>query len=93
MQKNLSSTKAVQFEIKQLIQKRDYLRLLSSLTSYQDCTMMFSASHEIEGRGFHFVRQEHFPFNMAQEFKMLLEDAIANYNSDIAALDQHLKNI
>jgi ribosomal protein L22 len=93
MQKNLSSTKAVKFEIDQLIQKRDYLRLLISLTNYKDCTMMFSASNEIEGRGFHFVRQEHFPFNMAQEFKMLLEDAIANYNSDIAALDQHLKII
>jgi len=93
MQKHLSSSKAVQHEIKVLIEKRDYLRLLSSLTSYQDCTLMFSASHQIEGRGFHFVRQEHFPFNMAQEFQMLLEDAIANYNNDIAALNQHLKNI
>jgi folylpolyglutamate synthase/dihydropteroate synthase len=93
MQKNLSSTKAVLLEIKQLTDKRDYLRLLFSLTNYKDCTMMFSAFHEIEGRQFHFVRQEHFPFNMAQEFQMLLEDAIANYNSDIAALNQHLKNI
>jgi hypothetical protein len=55
--------------------------------------MMFSGADQIEGRGFHFVRQEHFPFNMAQEFKMLLEDAIANYNNDIASLNQHLKNI
>jgi hypothetical protein len=93
MQKNYSSSKAVQFKIDQLIEKRDYLRLLFSLTSYKDCTLMFSASHKIEGRGFHFVRQEHFPFNLEQEFKMLLEDAISNYNSDIATLNQHLKNI
>jgi len=93
MQKNYSSTKAVLLEIKQLTEKRDYLRLLFSLTNYKDCTMMFSAVDHIEGRGFHFVRQEHFPFNMSQEFQMLLEDAIANYNSDIASLNQHLKNI
>jgi len=93
MQKNYSSTKAVLLEIKQLTEKRDYLRLLFSLTNYKDCAMMFSAADHIEGRGFHFVRQEHFPFNMAQEFKMLLEDAIANYNSDIASLNQHLKTI
>jgi hypothetical protein len=33
------------------------------------------------------------PFNLANEFKMLIEDAIADYNSDIAALNEHLKNI
>lgn len=93
MQKNLSSTTAVLLEIKQLTEKRDYLRLLCSLTNYQDCTMMFSASHKFEGSSYHFVRQEHFPFKMDQEFRMLLEDAIASYNGDLAALNQHLKNI
>jgi hypothetical protein len=93
MQKNLSSSNAVLLEIKQLSEKRDYLRLLCSLTNYQDCALMFSASSKFEGSTFNFVRQEHFPFNMAQEIRMLLEDAIANYNSDIATLKQHLKNI
>jgi len=93
MQKNLSSESAVLLEIKQLIEKRDYLRLLASLTNYKDCTMMFTASHKFEGSSFHFVRQEHFPFQMDQEFRMLLEDAIASYNCDLAALNQHLKNI
>ena len=93
MQKNYSSSKAVQQEIKLITDKRNYLCILSSLTNYKDCEMMFSATDHIEGSGFHFVRQEHFPFNMAQEFKMLLEDAIANYNSDIATLNQHLNNI
>lgn len=90
MQINLSSRKAVQFQIDQLIKKRDYLRLLSSLTSYQDCTLMFSASHKIEGRGFHFVRQDNFPFILEKEFRILLDDAIETYNSDIAAYHQHL---
>ena len=93
MQKNLSSQTAVLLEIKQLTEKRDYLRLLASLTNYKDCTMMFQASSKFEGSSYYFVRQENFPFKMDQEFRMLLEDAIANYNSDIATLNQHLKNI
>jgi hypothetical protein len=93
MQKNLSSTTAVLLEIKRLNQKRDHLRLLSSLTNYQDCAMIFTASHKFEGSTFQSVRQEDFPFDMAEEFRMLIEDAIANYNSDIAALSGHLKNI
>jgi len=93
MQKNLSSQTAVLLEIKQLTEKRDYLRLLASLTNYKDCTMMFSASHKFEGSTFCYVRQENFPFKMDQEFRMLLEDAIASYNCDLAALNQHLKNI
>jgi hypothetical protein len=93
MQKNLSSSTAVLLEIKQLTQKRDYLRLLTSLTNYKDCLMIFTASHKFEGSTFYRVRQEDFPFDMAQEFRMLLEDAIANYNSDIASLNQHLKTI
>jgi hypothetical protein len=93
MQKNLSSQTAVLLEIKQLTEKRDYLRLLASLTNYKDCTMMFQASSKFEGSSYYFVRQENFPFNMDQEFRMLLEDAIANYNSDIATLNQHLKNL
>jgi hypothetical protein len=55
--------------------------------------MIFTASHKFEGSTFQSVRQEDFPFDMAQEFRMLIEDAIANYNSDIAALSEHLKNI
>jgi hypothetical protein len=93
MKKNLSSETAVLLEIKQLIEKRDYLRLLLSLTNYQDCTLMFSASSKFEGSTYHFVRQENFPFKMDQEIRMLLEDAIASYNSDLASLNQHLKNI
>jgi hypothetical protein len=93
MQKNLSSVTAVLLEIKQLTTKRDYLRLLCSLTNYKDCAMIFTASHKFEGETFQSVNQENFPFDLAQEFKMLLEDAIANYNSDLAALNQHLKNI
>ena len=93
MQKNLSSVKAVQQEIKLLINKRNYLTLLLSLKNYKDCVMMLSASHEIEGRGFHFVRQEHFPFDMEKEFRMLFEDAISNLNSDIATLELHLKSL
>ena len=93
MQKNLSSTTAVLLEIKQLTEKRDYLRLLASLTDYKDCTMMFQASSKFEGSSYYFVRQENFPFKMDQEFRMLLEDAIASYNSDLATLNQHLKNI
>jgi hypothetical protein len=93
MQKNLSSVNAVLLEIKQLTEKRDYLRLLVSLTNFKDCTMMFQASSKFEGASFYFVRQENFPFKMDQEFRMLLEDAIASYNSDIASLNQHLKNI
>ena len=93
MQKNLSSETAVLLEIKQLTEKRDYLRLLASLTNYKNCTMMFEAAHKFEGYGFYFVRQENFPYQLDQEFKMLLEDAIANYNSDLASLNQHLKNI
>ena len=93
MQKNLSSTSAVLLEIKRLTEKRDYLRLLCFLTNYKDCAMIFTASHKFKGSTFQSVRQEDFPFDMAQEFKMLLEDAIANYNSDLASLNQHLKNI
>ena len=93
MQKNLSSTTAVLLEIKQLTDKREYLRLLSSLTNYRDCAMIFTAAHKFEGSTFISIRQENFPFDMAKEFKMLIEDAIANYNSDLAALNQHLKNI
>jgi hypothetical protein len=93
MQKNLSSQTAVLLEIKQLTEKRDYLRLLASLTNFKDCTMMFQASSKFEGFSHYFIRQENFPFKMDQEFRMLLEDAIANYNSDIATLNQHLKNI
>ena len=93
MQKNLSSEYAVLLEIKQLTEKREYLRLLLSLTNYRDCTMFFSASHKFEGSSFFYIRQDQFPFNMAQEFRMLIEDAVANYNSDIAALNEHLKNI
>ena len=93
MQKNLSSETAVLLEIKQLTEKRDYLRLLASLINYKDCTMMFQASSKFEGASYYFVRQENFPFKMDEEFKMLLEDAIVNYNSDIATLNQHLKNI
>jgi len=54
---------------------------------------MFSASSKFEGSTYHFVRQENFPFKMDQEIRMLLEDAVASYNSDLAALNQHLKNI
>jgi hypothetical protein len=54
---------------------------------------MFQASSKFEGASYYFVRQENFPFKMDEEFKMLLEDAIVNYNSDIATLNQHLKNI
>ena len=93
MQKNLSSTTAVLLEIKRLNEKRDYLRLLASLTNYKDCAMIFTASHKFEGSTFQSVRQEDFPFDMAQEFRMLIEDAIANYNSDIATLTEHLKYI
>ena len=93
MQKNLSSTTAVLLEIKRLNEKRDYLRLLASLTNYKDCAMIFTASHKFEGSLFQSVRQDDFPFDMAQEFRMLIEDAIANYNSDIATLTEHLKYI
>jgi hypothetical protein len=93
MQKNLSSTTAVLLEIKRLNEKRDYLRLLASLTNYKDCAMIFTASHKFEGSTFQSVRQDDFPFDMAQEFRMLIEDAIANYNSDIATLTEHLKFI
>ena len=93
MQTNLSSTTAVLLEIKRLNEKRDYLRLLASLTNYKDCAMIFTASHKFEGSTFQSVRQEDFPFDMAQEFRMLIEDAIANYNSDIATLTEHLKYI
>jgi len=93
MQKNLSSTTAVLLEIKRLNEKRDYLRLLASLTNYKDCAMIFTASHKFEGSTFQSVRQDDFPFDMAQEFRMLIEDAIANYNSDIATLTEHLKYI
>jgi len=93
MQKNLSSTNAVLLEIKRLNGKRDYLRLLASLTNYKDCAMIFTASHKFEGSTFQSVRQDDFPFDMAQEFRMLIEDAIANYNSDIATLTEHLKYI
>jgi hypothetical protein len=54
---------------------------------------MFQASSKFEGSSYYFVRQENFPFKMDQEFRMLLEDAIASYNCDLAALNQHLKNI
>ena len=93
MQKNLSSTTAVLLEIKRLNEKRDYLRLLASLTNYKDCAMIFTASHKFEGSTFQSVRQDDFSFDMAQEFRMLIEDAIANYNSDIATLTEHLKYI
>ena len=93
MQTNLSSTTAVLLEIKRLNEKRDYLRLLASLTNYKDCAMIFTASHKFEGSTFQSVRKEDFPFDMAQEFRMLIEDAIANYNSDIATLTEHLKYI
>jgi len=93
MQKNLSSTTAVLLEIKRLNEKRDYLRLLASLTNYKDCAMIFTAFHKFEGSTFQSVRQDDFPFDMAQEFRMLIEDAIANYNSDIATLTEHLKYI
>jgi len=93
MQKNLSSTTAVLLEIKRLNEKRDYLRLLASLTNYKDCAMIFTASHKFEGSTFQSVRQDDFPFDMAQEFRMIIEDAIANYNSDIATLTEHLKYI
>ena len=93
MQTNLSSTTAVLLEIKRLNEKRDYLRLLASLTNYKDCAMIFTASHKFEGSTFQSVRQDDFPFDMAQEFRMLIEDAIANYNSDIATLTEHLKYI
>jgi len=93
MQTNLSSTTAVLLEIKRLNEKRDYLRLLASLTNYKDCAMIFTASHKFEGSTFQSVRQDDFPFDMAQEFRMLIEDAIANYNSDIATLNEHLKYI
>ena len=93
MQKNLSSTTAVLLEIKRLNEKRDYLRLLASLTNYKDSAMIFTASHKFEGSTFQSVRQDDFSFDMAQEFRMLIEDAIANYNSDIATLTEHLKYI
>lgn len=93
MQKNLSSETAVLLEIKRLTAKREYLRLLLSLSNYKDCAMVFTASHKFEGSTYQSVRQDDFPFNMAQEFRMLLEDAVANYNSDIATLSEHLKNL
>jgi hypothetical protein len=93
MQKNLSSETAVLLEIKQLINKREYLRLLSSLTNYSDCALIFSASHHFQGATFQRITQDEMPFNLANEFKILIEDAIADYNSDIAALNEHLKNI
>lgn len=93
MQKNLSSTTAVLLEIKRLNEKREYLRLLTSLTNYSDCALIFTASHKFEGSTFQSIRQEDIPFNLANEFKMLIEDAISDYNSDIATLKEHLKNI
>jgi hypothetical protein len=93
MQKNLSSETAVLLEIKQLINKRENLRLLSSLTNYSDCTITFAASRKFEGYTYYSITQNNFPFNLEQEIKMLIEDAIANYNSDIATLNEHLKNI
>jgi hypothetical protein len=93
MQKNLSSETAVLLEIKRLNEKREYLRLLSSLTNYKDCAIIFTASHKFEGNTFVSLREENLPFNLANEIKMLIEDAISDYNSDIATLNQHLKNI
>jgi len=93
MQKNLSSTSAVLLEIKRLNEKREYLRLLSSLTNYSDCALIFTASHKFEGSTFQSIRQDDIPFNLANEIRMIIEDAIADYNSDIATLNQHLKNI
>jgi hypothetical protein len=93
MQKNLSSEIAVLLEIKQLIDKRENLRLLLSLTNFTNCTISFAASHKFEGSTHYSIKQENFPFNLEQEFKMLIEDAIANYNSDIASLNEHLKHL
>ena len=93
MQKNLSSVTAVLLEIKQLTEKRDYLSLLCSLTNYKDCAMIFTATHKLEGATYQSIKQKNFPFDLAKEFKMLMEDAIANYNSDLASLNQHLKNL
>lgn len=93
MQKKLSSSTAVLLEIKRLTEKREQLRLLSSLTNYSDCALIFTASHKFEGSTFQSVRQEDIPFNLANEIRMIIEDAIADYNSDIATLTQHLKNI
>ena len=93
MQTNLSSSTAVLLEIKRLTEKREYLRLLTSLTNYKDCALIFTASHKFEGSTFQSIRQEDIPFNLANEFKMLIEDAISDYNSDIATLKEHLKNI
>ena len=93
MQTNLSSSTAVLLEIKRLTEKREYLRLLTSLTNYKDCALIFTASHKFEGSTFQSIRQEDILFNLANEFKMLIEDAISDYNSDIATLKEHLKNI
>jgi hypothetical protein len=91
--KHLSSETAVLLEIKQLTEKRDYLRLLCSLTEFESCAFMFYARNRHNVQSHYFVRQEHFPFNMEQEFRMFFEDAIANINHDIATLNHHLKNI
>jgi hypothetical protein len=93
MQKNLSSETAVLLEIKQLINKRENLRLLNSLTNYHDCAFIFTASQKFEGNTFQCIKQDDIPFNLSEEIKMLIEDAIAQYNSDIATLNEHLKNI
>lgn len=93
MQNDLTNKNAVLNDIKQLTQKREYLHSLCSLTGYNDCCFLFVNTDKTIGTNKIYLTQENLPFNLEQEIKLLMLDAIEQYDRDIASLNEHLKTL
>jgi hypothetical protein len=93
MQNDLTNKNSVLNDIKQITQKRDYLQSLCLQTTYSECCFLFVNTDKNIGTNKIYLTQENLPFNLEQEIKLLMLDAIEQYDRDIASLNEHLKTL
>jgi len=93
MQKNLSSTDAVLLEIKKLQNKKETLQLINSFQNFRNIKILFACTNNEGLEQMIWLTNDMLPFHLPNELTNLLDDAIDQYNRDIAAYAQHLKNL
>lgn len=93
MQNDLTNKNSVLNDIKQITQKREYLHSLCSQTGYSECCLLFVNTDKNIGTNKIYLTQDNLPFNLEQEIKLLMLDAIEQYDRDIASLNEHLKTL
>ena len=88
-----SDARSVLHEIQRLNKKKENLILIRSFKNYKNVKVLFSSTNSDGVEQMIWLTNEMIPFQLGNEIKNLLDDAIDEYEKDIQTLGLHLKNL